>query len=326
MQIGSISLARTAALAPMAGVGDRAFREICKELGAAYVVGEMVSSKGMCYENEKSLELLSVGEAQRPMAVQIFGSEPDTMAAAARMALACRPDVIDINMGCPAPKIAGNGGGSALMRDLPLAERIIRAVVAAVDLPVTVKMRTGWDAAHQNAVELAKIAEACGAAAVTIHGRTREQMYRPSVDLEMIRRVKEAVRIPVIGNGDITGAASAKAMYDATGVDLVMIGRGALGSPWVFREVREFFTAGHLPPPLPPEEKARIILRHGQLAIRYKGETVAMREMRKHAGYYMKGFPGAARLRQQAGQLTVFADLERLVEGMLAAQSAVPQP
>jgi nifR3 family TIM-barrel protein len=296
----------------MAGVADRAFREICREFGACYVVGEMASSKGMKYGSKKSAELISITESQRPMAAQNFGDEPDTLAEAAIRSAVEHPDAIDINMGCPAPKIAGGGSGAALMRRPELAGEIIRAVAGAVDIPVTVKIRKGWDDSTVNAVEIAKIAEQSGAAAITVHGRTRQQMYSPPVDLDIIAAVKRAVSIPVIGNGDIVDAASAARMYEETGCDLVMIGRGALGSPWVFRQIEAYLERGEVIPDPTPEERMAVMLKQIRLACAYKGERAAMREARKHAAWYLKGWHGAAALRRQAGSLETYEDLVRL--------------
>ena len=312
LKLGSLHLPKTAALAPMAGVGDRAFREICAEHGACYVVGEMASAKGLSHQSEKTARLLQIGEAERPCGLQLFGDEPDTMARAARMALAYRPDVLDINMGCPAPKIAGGGSGSALLKNLPLAGEIIGAVVQAVDLPVTVKIRKGWDDTTVNAEETARLAEEKGAAAIVVHGRTRAQMYTPPVDLDSIARVKRAVSIPVIGNGDVTSVEKAVEMYEATGCDLVMIGRGALGAPWLFRQIDAYFQRGVRLPEPEPEEKMAVLLRHIRLACGYKGERRAMREARTHAAHYFRGWRCAAELRRRSGKLEAYEDLEAL--------------
>lgn len=317
MKIGTISIPRTAALAPMAGVADRAFRELCRDYGSAVSVGEMVSAKGLCYGDRKSGELLVLGEAERPGAVQLFGDDPDILAEAARRALAWRPDWIDLNMGCPAPKITGSGAGSALMKDPEKAGRIVRAVADAVPLPVTVKFRKGWDAAHVNAVEFARICEANGAAALTVHGRTREQMYQPGADWNIIRAVKAAVAIPVIGNGDVTDAESAAAMYAATGCDLVMVGRAALGRPWVFRQIERYLADGTLLPDPPLEERMAVLLRHAELAIRYKGEGIAMREIRRHAFAYMKGVRGGADFRRRAGLVSSLEELRTLADELI---------
>jgi nifR3 family TIM-barrel protein len=312
VNIKSISLPRTAALAPMAGVADRAFREVCAGQGACYRVGEMASAKGLVYGSSKTAELLETAPAERPMAIQLFGDEPEIMARAVELAMAYTPEIIDINMGCPAPKIAGSGAGAALMKNLPLAGEILRAAVAVSPVPVTVKIRAGWDADHLSAVEAARIAEEAGAAAITVHGRTRAQMYAPPVDLDIIRRVKEAVAIPVIGNGDVTDVESAVEMYEKTGCDLVMIGRGAVGRPWIFRQIQAFLLRGEKLPDPPLPERMESMLAHIRLACLYKGERIAMREARAHAAWYLKGIHGAAAFRRQASQLVTFDDLERL--------------
>ncbi len=312
MKIGNVEIKGHACLAPMAGVTDRAFREICVDFGAAYVVGEMVSCRGLTYNNVKTKELLELSDNERPAAVQLFGNEPDIMAQAAVMAMEYRPDIIDINMGCPAPKIAMNGMGSALMKDPELCGKIVSAVKAAVDIPVTVKMRKGWDKNSVNAVEVACICEAAGADAITVHGRTREQQYMPSADWDIIRQVKKAVNIPVIGNGDVTSADLAARMLEDTGCDLVMIGRGALGNPWIFHEISMLI--GHDRPSLPVSnaERISVLLRHVSKICEYKGEKIGMREARKHAAWYFKGIHGAAALRRQAVQLETFEDLIEL--------------
>ena len=318
MKIGSLELKRTAALAPMAGVADSAFRQICKEFGACYLVGEMASAKGRHYTDKKTARLLTGREQERPIAVQLFGDEPEILAEAARKALAFQPDVIDINMGCPAPKVAGNGGGSALMKNPALAARITEAVVRAVDLPVTVKFRKGWDDQSVNAVEFARAIEQSGAAAVTVHGRTRQQYYAPPVDLDIIAAVKQAVSIPVIGNGDCIDLPSVMKMYEYTKCDLVMIGRGALGSPWIFRQVDRYLTDGTVlrDPSLP--ERMQVMLRHIKLICENKGESGGMREARKHAAWYMKGMRGAPAFRKQSGELCTYADAEKLAADVLA--------
>ncbi len=321
MKIGSLELKRTAALAPMAGVADSAFRQICKEFGACYLVGEMASAKGMHYSDKKTARLLTVSEQERPIAVQLFGDEPEILAEAARKVLAFKPDVIDINMGCPAPKVAGNGGGSALMKNPALAARITEAVVRAVDLPVTVKFRKGWDDQSVNAVEFARVIEQSGAAAVTVHGRTRQQYYAPPVDLDIIAAVKQAVSIPVIGNGDCVDLPSVMKMYEYTKCDLVMIGRGALGSPWIFRQIDRYLTDGTVLPDPSLPEKMQVMLRHIKLICENKGESGGMREARKHAAWYMKGMRGAPAFRKQSGELRTYADAEKLAADVLARNS-----
>lgn len=313
MQIGNVMLRGYAALAPMAGVADRAFRELCMEFGAGYCVSEMVSSKGIAYHSKKSAELMEISDTERPCAVQIFGTEPDTMADAARFALQYRPEVIDINMGCPAPKIAGSGSGAALMRDPELCGRIVQAVSRAVDIPVTVKIRSGFDGAHINAVEVAKIVEKNGAQAVTVHGRTKEQFYAPPVNYDVIREVKQALSVPVIGNGDVCDAKSAQYVCEYTGCDYLMVGRGALGNPWVFREINEYFDKGIIIPPPTLEEKCDVLLQHISAVVEYKGERVGMREARKHTAYYLKGFKNAAKLRNLAFSMETKEDLIKLI-------------
>ncbi|MBQ4604524.1 MAG: tRNA dihydrouridine synthase DusB [Clostridia bacterium] len=321
MEINNIKLNGCAALAPMAGVADRAFRELCIEFGASYVVTEMVSSKGLTMHDRKSDTLMLLGETERPAAVQIFGNDPDTMAEAAKKASQTGCCAIDINMGCPAPKIAGNGGGSALMRNPDLAARITEAVVKTVELPVTVKFRSGWDENSINAVEFAKMQENAGASVITIHGRTRKQMYAPPVNLKIIKQVKEAVKIPVIGNGDIVDALSAENMYKFTGCDFIMVGRGALGAPWIFNQINEYMKNGIILPDPPIAERMSIMIRHIEKLCEYKGNYVGMREARKHSGWYIKGIRGAAALRQEIGSLETMEQLKSIAEKVIRTDS-----
>lgn len=313
MKIGNIELnERTGILAPMAGVADRAFRELCVDYGAGYVISEMVSSKGITMHDRKSRELLMLSEKERPAAIQLFGDDPQIMAKSAVACLEFEPQIIDINMGCPAPKIAGNGGGSALMRDPQKAEDIIKAVVQSVDIPVTVKIRAGWDDENINAVEMAQRAERAGAKAITVHGRTKQQMYAPPVNKDIIASVKRNVGIPVIGNGDITDGLSAAQMIEETGCDMVMVGRGALGRPWVFSQIQAFLNHEAVIPEPPVSERMRVMVKHIKLICQYKGEKVGIREARKHAAWYIKGIRGAASYRQQVGALESIEQLEEL--------------
>ena len=312
MKIGNIEIEKTAALAPMAGVADKTFRELCKGFGAAYTVSEMVSAKGVSMGDKKSEELMDVSEKEHPAAVQIFGTEPEIMAQAAVSALNMKPDIIDINMGCPAPKIIKGGAGSALMKTPELAGKIIKAVSQAVDIPVTVKIRSGWDSDHINAVEMAEIAEKNGAAAVTVHGRTKEQMYAPPVNFDIIKEVKKAISIPVIGNGDIDDIFSAAKMYEDTGCDLVMVGRGALGCPWLFQQISAYMKTGNIPPEPPVSQKMLIMLQHIESLCNERGEHIGMREARKHALWYTKGLRGAAEYRRQLSHIETVDDLKRI--------------
>ena len=289
MQIGCVTLAGRLALAPMAGVTDRAFRQICREHGAALTVTEMVSTKALCYQDRKTPRLLALGEDEHPAAAQVFGHEPETMAEGAKIARAVSGcDIIDINMGCPAPKIVNNGDGSALMRDPALAARVIEAVVKAVDVPVTVKFRKGWDEKSVNCVEFARMAEAAGAAAITIHGRTRAQQYSGNADWDAIRAVKQAVSIPVFANGDVAEPADAVRILEYTGADAVMIGRGALGDPWIFERANALIETGVCPPLPPFAERIGTAVRQIELAAAQKGEYIAMLEARRHVNCYLK--------------------------------------
>lgn len=313
LTIGGVVLPNNLILAPMAGVTDLPFRLLCREQGAGLLCMEMVSAKAILYRNRNTQELLEVDLSEHPVSLQLFGSEPDIMAEAARQ-IEERPfDIIDINMGCPVPKIVNNGEGSALMKDPRLAGRIVKSVVRATKKPVTVKIRKGFDDAHVNAAELARIAEAEGAAAVAVHGRTREQYYSGAADWEIIRAVKNAVSIPVIGNGDLRTAEDVQAMWEQTGCDGFMIARGAQGNPWIFREILHFFaTGGRLPKP-GANEVAKMILRHAGMLLDYKGSYTGIREIRKHAAWYTAGFPGSSRLRVAINQVESYEELENLL-------------
>ena len=316
MKIGNIEIKGFAALAPMAGVADRAMREICIEKGAAFCVGELTSSRGVTLGDKKSFSLLSCSEKERPIASQLFGSEPQIMAEAAVKALKFNPDFIDINMGCPAPKVAGNGGGSALMRDPVLAEKIVKEVVNAVNIPVTVKMRTGWDSDNINAVELAKRCEAAGAKMLTVHGRTRMQMYAPGIDYETIKNVVKAVKIPVVANGDVRDGKSAKNMYETTGCAFVMVGRAAQGNPFVFEEINAYLKGeSYTPPTL--EQRFQTLMRQVELMHKYKDPRNAILEARKHTAWYMQGLNGAAALRRMCGEINSLEDISLICEKAL---------
>lgn len=316
MRIKNIIITGFAALSPMAGVADRAMREICREYGAAFTVGELTSARGITLNDKKSAKLLSCSDKERPFASQLFGNDPEIMAAAAIRALEFNPDFIDINMGCPAPKVAGNGGGSALMRDPRLAEKIVRAVVTAVNVPVTVKMRTGFDKDGKNAPELAKRCENAGAAAITVHGRTRAQMYAPPVDYETIAAVKKAVKIPVIGNGDVTDGNSARFMYESTGCDFVSVGRAAQGNPFVFAEINAYMKGkSYTPPSL--EKRFEVMMRQIRLMCKYKDPHIAILESRKHTAWYMRGLEGAAGLRRLCGEINSISDIEAICQKAL---------
>lgn len=317
MKIGNIELKGYAALAPMAGVADRAMREICVEMGASYTVGELTSSKGVSLGDRKSGGYLLCSEKERPMASQLFGCEPEIMADAAKTAAEFKPDFIDVNMGCPAPKVAGNGGGSALLKNPVLAEKIVKAMTCAVDLPVTVKIRTGWDSNSINAVEIAKRVEAAGAAAITVHGRTKAQMYAEGIDYKTIADVKRAVKIPVIANGDISDGKSAKFMYEATGADFVMVGRAAMGNPFVFEEINAYMSKGEILPPKPLEQRLETLIRQVEKMIEYKGEYVALMESRKHTAWYLKGLRGAAGLRRLCGEINSLDDISVICQKAL---------
>lgn len=313
-RIGNITLENNVILAPMAGVTDLPFRLLCKRAGAGLVCMEMVSAKAIFYNNKNTEELLTIHPSEMPASLQLFGSEPQILADMAKR-IEERPfSILDFNMGCPVPKVVNNGEGSALMKNPKLVEEILSALVKAVRKPVTVKIRKGFDEAHCNAVEIARIAEACGAAAIAVHGRTREQYYSGSADWEIIRQVKQAVQIPVIGNGDVNSPQSAKAMMEQTGCDGVMIGRAAQGNPWIFRDVVSFLETGMVPEPPDAQMKKQTILEHAELQLKYKGEYTAVREMRKHLAWYTTGMPRSARFRQMINSMETMQELMAGVE------------
>lgn len=314
LKIGSVELNNPFILAPMAGVCDLPFRLLCKEKGAAMVCTEMVSAKAIYYNNKNTKELLTIDKNEGPVSLQLFGSEPKLMAEMAKRIEEIPFDILDFNMGCPVPKVVNNGEGSALMKNPVLAGHIIEAMVNAISKPVTVKIRAGFDAEHINAVEIAKIAENSGAAAITVHARTREQYYSGKADREIIRLVKEAVTIPVIGNGDIDCYESAKHMLEYTGCDGVAIGRGAEGNPWIFEELNAKYAGlDYNKPSL--EEVKEMIMRHARMLIDYKGEYIGIREMRKHAAWYTAGFKGASKLRGCLNEASSIESLEEIIMG-----------
>ena len=314
LKIGSVELNNPFILAPMAGVCDLPFRLLCKEKGAAMVCTEMVSAKAIYYNNKNTKELLTIDKNEGPVSLQLFGSEPKLMAEMAKRIEEIPFDILDFNMGCPVPKVVNNGEGSALMKNPVLAGHIIEAMANAISKPVTVKIRAGFDAEHINAVEIAKIAENSGAAAITVHARTREQYYSGKADREIIRLVKEAVTIPVIGNGDIDCYESAKHMLEYTGCDGVAIGRGAEGNPWIFEELNAKYAGlDYNKPSL--EEVKEMIMRHARMLIDYKGEYIGRREMRKHAAWYTAGFKGASKLRGCLNEASSIESLEEIIMG-----------
>ena len=309
LTIGNVELKNNVILAPMAGVTDLPFRVLCKEQGAGLLCMEMVSAKAIYYGSKNTEELMKISPAEMPVSLQLFGSDADIMADMAKKIEEKPFAVLDINMGCPVPKVVNNGEGSALMKNPKLAEEIITKMVRAVKKPVTVKIRKGFDEAHLNAVEMAKIAEASGAAAVAVHGRTREQYYAGKADWNCIRAVKEAVKIPVIGNGDVTDALSAERLLKETGCDGVMVGRAAQGNPFIFREITEYLETGVIPPKPTPAEVRATIERHARMQMEEKGEYTGVREMRKHLSWYTVGYPNSAKYRQMINSMETMEEL-----------------
>ena len=313
LKIGNVEIANPCVLAPMAGVTDLPFRLLCKEQGVGLLSMEMVSAKAISFHNKNTLDLMQIAEGENPIALQIFGSDPEIMAQSAAE-IEERPfDILDINMGCPVPKVVNNGEGSALMKNPKLAGEIVERVSRAVKKPVTVKIRKGFQESSVNAVEMAKILEASGAAAIAVHGRTREQYYSGKADWDIIRQVKEAVHIPVIGNGDVTSGEKAVAMQEQTGCDGVMIARGAQGNPWIFSELTAYEKTGEMPKRPDVDEIRQMMLRHARLQLQYKGDYTGIREMRKHVAWYTKGLHNAARLRDDINSVESYEELEKIL-------------
>ncbi len=318
LQIGNITLENNLILAPMAGVTDLPFRVLCKEQGAGLICMEMVSAKAILYKNKNTKELLTMDPREHPVSLQLFGSDPDIISEMAKQIEELPFDILDINMGCPVPKVVNNGDGSALMKQPLLAGKIIEKTAKAIHKPVTVKIRKGFDDAHVNAVEMAHIAEESGAAAIAVHGRTREQYYSGTADWNIIRQVKERVTIPVIGNGDLCSGENVKDMERQTGCDGFMIARGAQGNPWIFSEILTFLETGEKKSRPSPEELVQMILRHAKMLIAYKGEYTGIREMRKHAAWYVSGYRNAAKLRAKVNEVENYEEFSALFEAALS--------
>lgn len=317
LKIGNVTLENRYILGPMAGVTDLPFRLLCKEQGAGLLCMEMVSAKAILYNNKNTETLLEIHPDEQPVSLQFFGSDPKIMSEMAKRVEERPFDIMDINMGCPVPKVVKNGEGSALMKNPKLVHEIVSAMVKAINKPVTVKIRKGFDDTCINAVEIAKIIEDAGAAAIAVHGRTREQYYSGTADWEIIRQVKEAVSIPVIGNGDVTSPQKAEELVKQTGCDGIMIARGAQGNPWIFSEMIAYEQTGQLPDRPARREVREMMLRHARLQLQYKGEYLGIREMRKHVAWYTKGLQGSAKLREEINRVESYAELEELLERRL---------
>ena len=317
MKIGNIEIENCLALGPMAGVTDLPFRLLCKEMGCNMLYTEMVSAKAILYKNKNTKELLNIDKNEHPVGVQLFGSDPDIMAQIAAQVEEGECDFIDINMGCPVPKIVNNGEGSALLKQPKLVEEILTKMVKAVNKPVTVKIRKGFENGTVYAVEIAKIAESCGVSAIAVHGRTREQYYSGKADWDVIKDVKKAVKIPVIGNGDIFSAEDAKAMKEYTGCDGLMVARGARGNPWIFREIKEYLENGNVVDKPTINDIREMIIRHAKMLVNYKGEYTGIREMRKHIAWYTAGLPHSAELRRMCNQIETMENLVETVNAKL---------
>ncbi|MDF2474126.1 MAG: dus1 [Anaerocolumna sp.] len=311
--IGNVKIEGNLILGPMAGVTDLPFRLLCKEQGADLIYTEMVSAKGIQYNNKNTEALLEVAEEERPVSLQLFGSDPYIMSETAKRIEDRNFDILDVNMGCPVPKVVNNGEGSALMKEPKLVGEIIHALSSAINKPVTVKIRKGFQESSVNAVEIAKIAEANGAAAIAVHGRTREEYYSGHADWNIIKEVKDAVSIPVFGSGDVTTPEEARRLVDETGCDGIMIARGARGNPWIFHQVKEYFNTGIIPEKPTAKEAVIMMLRHARMAMEYKGEFIGIREMRKHVAWYTTGYPLAAKLRNRVNEITDYKSLEELL-------------
>lgn len=320
MNIGTVNINGKVALAPMAGVTDKAFRQICSKFNVAFFTSEMVSVKGILYNNDKTMSLLSFSESERPFAVQLFGSEPDLFKKCTKILDNVHPDIIDINMGCPAPKIVNNECGSALMKNPELCAEIVYAIKSVSKTPVTIKIRAGWDENSINAVTVAKLCEQAGADAITVHGRTRQQMYSGKVNLDIIKAVKSSVNIPVIGNGDVTSPQFAEQMIKYTGCDLITVGRGALGNPWIFSQINGWLNNREYVPAPSTKEKLDIMLRHIHKLCEFKGENIGIKEGRKHISWYLKGIRDAAKLRNKINNILSLKELHDLYNSIICKE------